>query len=280
VARRIASFVAVLALLAMTETARAVLIDSHNGAGNTTAPGDDPGWDNVGLQGKMSCVYLGDGWVLTVNHASVEGVTSVFRGVSYAPDLASRIPILHPDGSRTDLQLFRLATRPDLPRLRIRADPPAKWEAVTMIGNGRDRGAQRRDLFQPRSVRDGWELIPNSQTKRWGTNQIAEVDLHIVVRGFTVQHFTTRFDRGLPTPHEANGTLGDSGGGVFTKKGGIWELAGIMFANDSVGKPNENLILLSTPPSYLSRTYSIDLSHYRAQILRLIGSESATPAEH
>ena len=68
---RAATTAAILLLLAAaTLPAQAVIIDSGDGTGNTSAPADDPGWANVGQNAGFSGVYLGDGWILTAQHAN------------------------------------------------------------------------------------------------------------------------------------------------------------------------------------------------------------------
>ena len=55
-----------------------------NGAANATAPTSDPGWSNVGTLGGASCVYLGNGWVLTAGHVG-EGTVNL-NGTAYNAD--------------------------------------------------------------------------------------------------------------------------------------------------------------------------------------------------
>ena len=53
--------------------ARAVLIDSGDGTGNTTAPADDPGWSSVGRTANgLNGIHLGFGWIVTAAHVGGE----------------------------------------------------------------------------------------------------------------------------------------------------------------------------------------------------------------
>ena len=70
-------------LLLLVQTASAVIIDSGDGTGNTSAPSPDPGWDHVGVASGLTAVYLGDGWVLTAAHVGVGPVD--FGGTLYDP---------------------------------------------------------------------------------------------------------------------------------------------------------------------------------------------------
>ena len=52
------AWVTAVALVAgPARSARAVIIDTLTGTGNTTAPADDPGWANVGIRGIGTGIY-------------------------------------------------------------------------------------------------------------------------------------------------------------------------------------------------------------------------------
>lgn len=211
--------------------------------------------------GGRSAVYLGHGWMASANHVMVDTVT--LGGARYEPIAESRVRIANPDGSPTDLQLFRLDPTPPLPELPIRQRPPSPGERVLMIGYGHKRGAARFGLLPPFWRRDGWELAGPGPL-RWGTNLIEKAGLDLETEGVVVRSFATRFDRDLPTPHEAQAVLGDSGGAVFSKYDGEWQLAGIIFAVDGLGSPYERVA------AYEFFTYAADLSYYRPRILAII----------
>ena len=114
--------IAMLASLAHTP-AMAVVLSDGDGSLNTTAPPNDPGWDNVGVHGGGSAVYLQDRWVLTVDHlVSVETIT--FQGVPVSVETDSEVTLQNPQGmdlsELTDLRLVRLVDDPGLPDFRLR----------------------------------------------------------------------------------------------------------------------------------------------------------------
>ena len=125
-------------LLLFTAPAQAVLIDSGDGTGNTTAPADDPGFAHVGTKFTLGVIYVGYGWVLSAAHVGLGDV--VLEGVSYPALSGSRIVLIHSGTTAADLELFRIDPAPSLPPLPIRALAPAVDDPVIMIGNGRDRG--------------------------------------------------------------------------------------------------------------------------------------------
>ena len=79
--------------------------------------------------------------------------------------------------------------------------------------------------------------------------------------------FAILFDGGLPTPHEAQAALGDSGGPVFAKNGdGEWELVGIMISISQRQNQRRNLTV------YGNATYAVDIHAYREQIEKIVAS--------
>ena len=63
-----------LAALLLAFDASAVIIDSADGTGNTTAPIDDPGFANVGKRGSLTGIYVGYGWILTLHFLTGEEI--------------------------------------------------------------------------------------------------------------------------------------------------------------------------------------------------------------
>jgi hypothetical protein len=233
--------------------AAAVLIASGDGSGNTSAPPVDPGFVNAGILSNNSAVYLGDGWVLTANHVSVGPVT--LGGVAHAAVPGTTVRLNYSSGVPSDLKLFRLATDPGLESLVIAASLPVLDEPVVMIGHGRNRGAATSwDVYE------GW-LWGSGRTLRWGTNQVTDRSLDVVLGGSTVRSFSLDFDDDGGATDEAIVATGDSGGPVFTEGGPGFELAGILFAYYAhVGQPGSTAL-------FDNGSFAADLSWYRPQIL-------------
>ena len=277
-------FAALIFLL--TPAARAVVINTDDGKGNTNAPVDNPGWANVGYINGASGIYLGAGWVLTAAHVGVGNIT--FAGTSYAPLANSSVTLTNSTIGRTtntDLLMFQLAATPaGLGSLTLASTAPTLGTGVTMIGAGRDRGSfvqwnvdTAADPWTWTEVSSGgnfagYRTLTNS-AMRWGTNTVSGTDFWVnATNGVPdVKSFATTFNALSLDDNEAQAVLGDSGGAVFTKKESAWELSGVMFTVAGFeAQPSA-----ATNPVFGNATYSADLSYYAPQIMSIIPEPSA-----
>jgi len=251
---------AVLLHLVLAATAGAVIIDSDDGTGNTSAPADDPGWIHMGIRGGLTGTYIGEGWILSAAHVG-EGYV-IIDGTVYPAISGSRVVLTHSGSTQADVELFRIDPYPPLPTLPIRSSAPSLGTSVIMIGNGYDRGAAF-SFFPPSSQDDGYDWDTTTQSLRWGTNAVEEVNLDLELSSSVTRILSTEFTRNAPD-HEAQAAVGDSGGAVFIKNGGTWELAGVMFAIAGFqDQPTSTAV-------YDNLTYAADLSYYRDQILDIL----------
>jgi len=254
--------------------------------GNVSAPDDDPGWANVGIRGSATAVYVGNGWVLTAAHVGAGDVEFPELHRLFAVDPATApVPLRNPAdlglSATTDLMLFKLAETPELPPLVIASSRPNLGGEVVMIGHGLDREPVARD-WDLRSTSASapaiWTEVPrgtgqfhgfNAMTEssmRWGVNSIdflleptSTTPLGINGHVFS---FATDFDFAR---NQAQAVTNDSGGAVFAKRDGTWELAGIMVAvNGFPGQKIQEMVLFG------NQTLSADLSIYRDQIVSLV----------
>ena len=254
------------------------IVAGGDGTQNTTAPADDPGFANVGIRGTGSGIYLGNGWVLTAAHVGAGWVW--FGNTLYNAVANSTVQLTNPANqgytTNTDLVLYQIDGRPNLPSLSIESASPAVNWNVIMIGNGRDRNAS--EAFWTSSWMAASSASPYAgyiwaatQNMRWGTNVISSVGIPEGVGVNSETAFATTFTGN--TQYDAQGSSGDSGGAVFHKDAsGQWELAGVMFAiNNLIGQPLGTSVFGDT-------TFSADLSIYRNQILSVIGAPHHAPS--
>ena len=283
---RSAVFVAAWVAAVMLGEAQAVVINTLTGAGNTSAPADDPGWANVGVLGVGTGIYLGNNWVLTAAH--VGGGSIVLNGGTYAM-LAGSGTTLTNNGApgksaTTDLYMFKLAsTPPGLPDITIASSTAAPGAAVTMIGAGRDRGA-----FTQWSVNTGttpWVWTPvssggnfagyqtlSSRSMRWGTNTVDASGIWVADGFGDVNMLATDFSDSDSPSNEAQAAYGDSGGGVFRKNGSAWELSGTILAVAGYSGQADP----GGTPVYGNVMYAADLSFYQSQIVTIVPEPSVT----
>jgi hypothetical protein len=208
----------------------------------------------------VSCVYLGDGWVLTAQH--VGAGDAYFNDVHYPWLPGSAFPLHNPppEGGPADLVMFLIyPPYPPAPDLSIASAAPAVGTSLVMIGNGRNRGAATTWNPPGPGSYDGYLWGPGG-AKRWGSNKVevassfaSQFDMHV---------FGTEFHQSGSghTTYEAQAANGDSGGAVFALNGPSYELAGIMIAvTGYVGQPAETSL-------FGNETFSADLSAYRDEI--------------
>ncbi len=156
---RVFVFSGFVSVLALASTARGVAIT--NDSLNTSAPANDPGWNNVAHMSGATAVYLGDGWMITANHVS-DGPVSFSNGQVINVLPGSDVGFFNPSstgapltGMTPDLRMFHLATTPNLPSLQVSTTTPTAGTTVTMIGAGLDHS--------PNLI--GWDI--NSTTLAW-----------------------------------------------------------------------------------------------------------------
>ncbi len=247
--------------------ARCVIISSGDGSGNTAAPAGLPEFDNVGVRGSGSAVYLGSGWVLTAAHVGA-GAT-LLDNTWYSAVPGSAVQLANPKGdgytANSDLTLYQIYGTPNLPSIEIASAAPKLREPVTMVGYGRDRTSS--EAFWTSSWTPATSASPyagfiwqGTDSMRWGTNTISATDSIEMVGTNSQMSFTTTFTGA--TSSDAQGAPGDSGGAVFAADPatGLPELVGIM---SSIWQFPGQLWGTSV---FGDLTYSADLSVYRTEI--------------
>jgi hypothetical protein len=270
-----------VAVVTRADPASAVLIQTASGTDNTTAPPDDPGFANVGYttSGYGTGIYLGGGWVLTAGHVGGDGIVLASGTYLQASGSNTSFTLVNGEPGKstyTDLFMFKLATEPaGLPTIPILSSMPTVGAAVTMIGGGRDRGAFTEWLVDESTTPWTWTVTGSggdyagygtlgTRAIRWGTNTISAAGFW-VNEGNDVKSLATQFDA-LPGSTEAQAVLNDSGGAVFAKVDGQWQLAGIIYSVEGFsGQPNPIFTAV-----FGNETLLADLSFYRPQIVAVV----------
>jgi hypothetical protein len=253
-----------------SEAAAVVVADPSNTVDTSLSPDAAFPWLHTGYianGASGSATYLGDGWVLTAQHAI--GLTNnvVLNGVTYQWNSSAGVVTL-PSAPDLDLALIQIIGDPGLPSLDFYCEPVEPGLAVTMVGTGHFResynnngtGRQNDDFYE-------WatraQPVPETY---WGTNTVAQVG---VDDSAVPNHlFTTVFDLN-GTTYEAQAAKGDSGGGVYVNNGGSWELAGMMFSASN---------LETQRATYGDESFFVDLSFYKAEINSLTSQPVPEPS--
>lgn len=290
---------AACAALMVAQQASALIITTGTGSGNTTESSLNtfdssfPYWRNSGRvldAGNLPAggVYLGNQWVLTAAHVNAVSLT--------VTNASNATQVLNKDSGyitiAPDLVMFHVDADPGLASVPIRAVPLTIGLDMIVIGHGYRRTADEYSwrvdtdpatwvwelpavvyTGTPPALTGDWddyalgyrrdEIFP--ETKRWGTNRVEATAINGSPTFPTL--FASVFDDPegiLDTPHEAQGTYADSGGGVFIKNGLNWELAGIFH---TIGNIYNNQPFLANNPMFGNATFYSDLTGYRSSIM-------------
>ena len=255
-------------------SAHAIVESATDGMGTTTPPTDDPGFDHLGVTSTGLCaVYIGNGWVLSAAHVGQHPVT--LGGVTYPDVPNSTVQLQHATSPLSDFILFRLATRPPLPPLVLSSAPPSVGNNVTMIGYAWDRAPGQvcwnsswaEVSCNPLATYRGFKSAGAYQV-RWGNNVVTSVGEDVDYGSWRTRGFHVLFDQS-GVQYEAQAVPGDSGGAMFLKRNGQWQLAGVMFAVSVY--PGQNYYSSAV---FGQATYGVDISYYRPQLDAILNAPS------
>jgi hypothetical protein len=275
--------------------------------------GGDPGWANVAwTTANLNAVYIGDGWMLSAYHTGVNPTKFIESNQTLNPIPGQDFPVL----SFVDLRLYRINGDPTLlsPTIKpitIASQPLAVNDQVMFIANGVTRDATEFHWTVNTSTDpDTWTQVGScsgsncyhgygvaNYGKRWGTNVVVDdravfgtsendADITVNVNGNTISNLTQYSKQTAPCGtncFEAQVVSGDSGSGVFHKRNGVWELAGITANLFSFDGQNATAAVYRdspfqqpgiSPPLYSTGDASafVDLSSYYSAITSIISA--------
>ena len=281
--RRAGCLLSLIGLFAWPALAHAVIVYGGDGTQNVADFATADPRNRVGVVGtSLSGVYLGsvagEDWVLTANHVGAKSFT--LDGTVYSAVENSAVRLTNGDGSDADLILYRIDTSLEWSVLSLSGASLSTGTAVTMIGNGYNRASSLTTWYVTGSGSSStWSTTPSAgattvggygygsgHTLRWGTNTVSASSSLLGFNNTVCEATTFNAVDG-----EAQGAVGDSGGGVFSlNSANEWTLSGIMLAIGSyTGQPGAAIVG--------NTTYFADLSAYRSQILTTIPEPATVP---
>jgi hypothetical protein len=251
------------------------VITAGNHTDNVIAPSNGAPWNYVGqVTGGASAIYLGNSWALTAFHSGPGPLTLGSTTYSYT-GISHRLTTLSPNDA--DMILFKINGDPGLAPILINNTSPPTGTQVTLIGYGKDQGPFTQwdagwNTIPPSTnpmVYQGYQWLPTN-AKAWGLGNINTYFSTPVDAGSGPNwSFNTTF---LFMEDYAQGSPGDSGGGVFYYNGSLWELTGMMFAtNNYSGQPGNTSVTGN-------QTFHATLAAYKNEILAVTAiPEPTTP---
>lgn len=226
-------------------------------------------WDNLVSVNDASGVYLGynatsmTGWVLSAAHISPAGSITV-AGSTYTVSQTYAV-------GTTDLILYEIGglgnpALPTLPTVPLASTLATAGEFTLMTGRGSTPSTSAPYLWA------------GPGAMRWGTNRVEDVAIYDLdsdpIGTNLVTYVRTDFDASAPnaTAYEAQGSAGDSGGGLFIYRGGTWVLGGIAHFVDD---PDE---VPTNPSEHGDITAYSDVFTYRTLINNITGTLIPEPS--
>ncbi|RPJ33874.1 MAG: PEP-CTERM sorting domain-containing protein [Verrucomicrobiaceae bacterium] len=278
--------------LAVGQPAGAVIVGGTYGSGNnnatqtgldaylsTTTYAAFPYWNNLVRVGNASGVYLGynpstmRGWVLSANHITAPTSITVADNAYTVTGGTTRI-------GTSDLKLYEISGGPLLPSVPLASVFASNGEFALMLGRG-----FTNDTSAPYT----W-VAPGSDEAngaRWGTNTIEGnylLNFGTIEKPDLQSYLVVDFDGpNYPgvTDYDAQGAAGDSGGGLFIHRSGVWELSGIAhFVDDGpdfLEKP-ETGDGVTNPSQYGDFTAYADVHSYLSSITSVTGTLIPEPS--
>ena len=254
------------------------VVISGSDTGHDSAPVSDPGFDRVGRAGALTTgVYVGNGWVLTVNHGGSKNTFTVDGDMTYnlIPGTGQQLRNTL-DTAYIDLYMFRVDTTggglDGLGDMPIISSIPAIGTQGTHIGTGETRSSPTETTWYVDTTPATWDwrlvdFLPERDTilygydwggdasrdTLWAYQDIANNDYDFS----DMEGFTTDFEQ---TADYGTVADNDSGSPFFINQSGTWYLAGTV---NSIAVYNNQPGQTSI---YGNEALLTDLSAYAGQI--------------
>jgi hypothetical protein len=204
----------------LTAPVSAVILHSSANR-NTSAPTGslaNSGWQWQGQFGNFSATVISKKYIITAGHFNAAvGTSLVINGNSHRTVQMWGDP-------ETDLRIYKcVGTFASWAPLW--KDSSDTGRSVVLFG----RGTQRGEEVRVNGELKGWKWGTEDAVRSWGRNSISE----IADGGEEVgQLLRMPFNAELSASSEGHLSRGDSGGGVFAKRGPNWTLVGVNYSTE------------------------------------------------
>lgn len=271
-------------LLSVSHRSEALVLWGAGNDANITDPGTGVPWDAVGRVAASdlslgstsgSAVHIGDGFMLTANHVTLDPTRVVtFNGVdSFAVDTTFHGGNGVQIASGVDLKLFRLASVPLTSSVALDSTGGSVSPA-TVVTYGVGRGATATS-----SSPVAWGAI-DTVAKRWGINVPRALsgisyDTYSYTALWSVAGNPSSSPGGVGS-NEAALTVFDSGSGMFQNISGVWYLIGVATAIEQQSGANTSTFGIDsvTGVGRGDRNFHASIATYRSQILAAVPEPS------
>lgn len=226
--------VSLVVLLGLCSTASAVMFHdtgdpAHNREVAPTGAYAGSGWQFQGHFGSKLATMISPNHIITARHVGAASTfvhKSYFNGsstdVTYGIDNTVNGGLGYWNVGSTDLRIYQVTgTFSNYAPLYSGSDEAGK-ELVVM-----GRGTQRGATVDLGGTAKGWKWGAADHRARWGRNVVTNIHTDGTLGDLIAADFDA-----ISGIDEAHLSVGDSGGAVFIKDGGIWKLAGINYAVD------------------------------------------------
>lgn len=273
-----------------------VIVAGSNGTNNTVNNVEQleeiaPGFtyaNNLITIGSGTGIYLGPGnsgqtgYVLTADHLAKLSIGSELTIDGSGYEVLSRTQINTNDLHLYEVDSSSIGRLPDLPTVTIASAHPSVNEEILMLGRGtRTQGTDGNPLTSDTVNQGNYDVYNGggaSPEISFGLNNVsgdipwaggnATVDWSNGI-GHTGSLFYSIFDDpgagNYTTTWEGQASSGDSGGSVFIKRDGVWELSGITSVTLQNGNQPANTAAFGNATAY------VNLAAYESDFATFIG---------
>lgn len=221
-----------------------IFMETGDPAFHTSTPGDNSGWQYVGVFHWFLGVPIGPYHFITAKHLPS---TTVGMAINFHGELHTTVA--YQDCPGTDLRIWEVDhAKPFQTYAPLSSGAADIGATATVFGRGTQRGVEVVVSGEPK----GWKWGTSDGVERWGRNVVdATADGGTSYGELLMCNFDNPGVAG-----ECHLSTGDSGGGMFVLENGLWRLAGVNLGVDGPFREN------SASPSFHAALFDVGGMEY------------------